>query len=102
MMDVGPDALERPRGAAFAGIDLLGVVMPTAIGLVFLGAWEAAVRLAEVPIYILPGPWLILGTLVGEWDSLFGSLLITLQVTVAAFLAPAIGGGAPAILFPRS
>jgi NitT/TauT family transport system permease protein len=101
-MPVASPELERPRGAAVGGVDLLKIVMPTALGLVFLGAWEVAVRLAEVPVYILPGPWLILGTLVREWDSLFGSLLITLQVTVAAFLAAAIGGGALAILFTRS
>jgi NitT/TauT family transport system permease protein len=102
MMSDGSPELERPRGAAIGGIDLRTIIMPVAIGLVFLGAWEAAVRIGGVPPYILPGPWLILGTLVHEWDSLFGSLLITLQVTVAAFLAAAVGGGALAILFTRS
>ena len=102
MMPVGSPELERPRGAAIAGIDPLEIVMPVALGLLFLGVWEAAVRIGDVPVYILPGPWLILGTLVREWDSLFGSLLITLQVTVAAFAAAAVGGGALAILFTRS
>jgi NitT/TauT family transport system permease protein len=83
-------------------IDPLRLVMPLAIGLVFLGAWEAAVRIADVPPYILPGPWLILRTLVSEWDSLSQSLLVTLEVTVAAFLLAALGGGALAILFSRS
>jgi NitT/TauT family transport system permease protein len=102
MMRVGAPELEPPRATAFAKVDLLKVVMPAAIGLIFLAAWEAAVRIAEVPVYILPGPWLILVTLVREWDSLFGSLLITLQVTLAAFVAAAVGGGALAMLFTRS
>ena len=76
--------------------------MPIAIGAVFLGAWEAAVRLYDVPPYILPGPWLILRALIDGWGSLFHSLLITLQVTLSAFLLAAIGGGALAILFTRS
>jgi NitT/TauT family transport system permease protein len=83
-------------------IDPLRLVMPLAIGLLFLGAWEAAVRLGDVPPYILPGPWLILRTLVSDWDSLWQSLLVTLEVTVAAFLLAALGGGALAILFSRS
>ncbi|MEJ0068356.1 MAG: ABC transporter permease [Pseudomonadota bacterium] len=76
--------------------------MPLAIGLLFLGAWEAAVRLADVPPYILPGPWLILRTLIQDWDSLSQSLLVTLEVTVAAFALAALGGGGLAILFSRS
>jgi NitT/TauT family transport system permease protein len=104
MIDLAPPsagaAPARPPGALRA--EPLKFVMPVAFGLVVLGAWEVAVRIAEVPVYILPGPWLIATTLVREWNSLFGSLLITLQVTVMAFLAAALGGGALAILFTRS
>jgi NitT/TauT family transport system permease protein len=92
---------EPPRAASRRG-DPLQYVMPIAIGLLFLAAWEAAVRLADVPPYILPGPWLILQTLVSDRDALCDSLLVTLEVTVSAFALAALGGGALAILFTRS
>ncbi len=95
-------ATELPRAAPVFGIEPLKLVMPVVIGLLFLGAWQAAIEYWEVPVYILPGPWRIIVTLVTEWWSLFDSLLITLQVTVAAFLLAAIGGGALAVLFTRS
>jgi NitT/TauT family transport system permease protein len=104
MIDLAPPAAaaapERPPGGLRA--EPLKFVMPVAIGLMVLGAWEAAVRLYAVPAYILPGPLLILATLVSDWSSLAQSLLITLQVTVSAFLLAALGGGALAILFTRS
>ena len=102
MMPADQPALEPRPGARPAVVDPLRVVMPIAIGVLFLGAWEAAVRAYDVPPYILPGPWLILGALVEGWGSLFHSLLITLQVTLSAFLLAAVGGGALAILFTRS
>jgi NitT/TauT family transport system permease protein len=83
-------------------LDWLKLVMPVAIGLLFLVVWEAAVRLYDVPPYILPGPTLIVATLWTDGASLLHSLWITLQVTVAAFLLAAIGGGALAVLFTRS
>ena len=82
--------------------DPLPYVMPVAIGMLFLAGWQLAVWLAGVPPYILPGPWLILKSLIDDRALLFGSLLVTLEVTVAAFLLAALGGGALAILFTRS
>ncbi len=97
-----PAAPSEQRLASARGTDPLQFVMPIAIGLVFLGAWEAAVRLADVPPYILPGPWRILQTLISDRESLFDALLVTLEVTVSAFVLAALGGGALAILFTRS
>jgi len=102
MTQVDTPALTPRLDARPATVDPLRIVMPIAIGAVFLGAWEAAVRLYDVPPYILPGPWLILRALIDGWGSLFHSLLITLKVTLSAFLLAAIGGGALAILFTRS
>jgi NitT/TauT family transport system permease protein len=100
-MSVPAAPSEQPLASA-RGTDPLQFVMPIAIGLVFLGAWEAVVRLADVPPYILPGPWRILQTLISDRESLFDALLVTLEVTVAAFVLAALGGGALAILFTRS
>jgi NitT/TauT family transport system permease protein len=81
---------------------VLRVAMPLAIGLAVLAGWEAAVAWAEVPVYILPRPTVILATLVKDWGTLSTALWSTLEITVAAFLLAAVGGAALAILFVRS
>ena len=78
------------------------VVLPGLIGLVALGAWEGIVRWQGIPPYILPGPILIARTVVTDWGPLFPSLLVTLAITGAAFLASAVLGLALAILFTQS
>ncbi len=81
---------------------MLRIGAPLAMGLIMLGAWEALVRLNHVPAYILPGPWLIFQTLIADWGTLSGSLLITLQSTLMAFVLAALGGLALAILLASS
>ena len=75
---------------------------PVLVGLMFLIGWEAAVRFFEVKHYVLPGPLLIVETLLSDWRTLFGSLLSTLQTTIAAFLLAAFGGLGIAVVFARS
>ena len=78
------------------------IVAPLAIGLVMLALWEAIVRTAHIPPYILPGPLLIARTLVADWGTLSGSLLITLQITGLALAAAVTVGGLLSILFTQS
>ena len=78
------------------------ILAPVVIGLVVLGLWEFIVWKAEVPYYILPGPWRILRTLIGDWGTLSGSLWITLQITGLALLAAVLLGGLLSILFTQS
>jgi len=78
------------------------VVAPLVIGAVILGLWELAVRQAGIPPYILPGPWLILRTLVADWGTLSDSLWITLEITGLALLAAIVVGGLLSILFTQS
>jgi NitT/TauT family transport system permease protein len=78
------------------------VLLPALILLLVLGLWEAVVRLRDIPPYILPGPLLILQTLVQDAPMLFDSLLTTLRTTIEGFLAAAIGGIGLALLFNRS
>jgi len=75
---------------------------PLLVGLVVLGGWEIAVRVNEVPVYVLPGPLLVLKTLWTDGPSLLGSLWVTLQVTFAALILAATIGGALAILLAQS
>ena len=76
--------------------------LPLLVFLAMIGLWEALVRLNDIPPYVLPSPSLIGVTLVKDWGTLSGSLLVTLQITFQALLAATIGGVALAILFARS
>jgi len=83
-------------------IDWPKIVAPLVIGAVMLGLWELIVRQAGIPPYILPGPWLILCTLVSDWGTLSVSLWITLEITGLALLAAVVVGGLLSILFTQS
>ena len=78
------------------------IVAPLVIGTILLGLWEYAVRAAGIPHYILPGPWLILKTLVADWGTLSQSLWITLQITGLALAGSVVIGGLLSILFTQS
>jgi len=78
------------------------ILAPLVIGLVVLGLWEFVVWRAGVPYYILPGPWQIFRTLITDWGTLSGSLLITLQITGLALLAAVVLGIALSVLFTQS
>jgi NitT/TauT family transport system permease protein len=80
----------------------LRIAAPIAIGIVFLGLWEAGARLSGVPVYILPAPSDVAMSLWTDGPSLMGSLLVTLRITLAALAAAALVGGAIALLFSLS
>ena len=78
------------------------VIAPVVLGLLMLGLWEATVRAAAIPPYILPGPILIAQTLVADWGTLAPSLLVTLRITLEALAAAVVIGGLLAVLFSLS
>lgn len=80
----------------------LEVVAPVMVGLMVLSVWEIAVRVTHTPIYLLPGPILILQTLVKDWQILLPALLTTLKITVMAFGLAAVTGLLMAILMAQS
>jgi NitT/TauT family transport system permease protein len=99
------DAPEENREARYAGLTAEGwlrILAPTLIGILALGAWEAVVRINEIPPYLLPGPVAVFETLVREWSSLSVSLLITLQITFAALFVAAGLGLLLSVLFAQS
>ncbi len=81
---------------------VLGRLLPTLLGLAVLGAWEAGVRIENIPPYILPAPSLILAKLWIDRTILCPALLFTLETTALALFAAVIGGAALAILFAQS
>ncbi len=104
----GTDAEARPvfveerRWLGITGSGWQKIVAPLVIGLLALGLWEFVVRHAGIPAYILPGPWLIVRTLVADWGTLSGSLWITLEITGLALLAAVLVGGLLSVLFTQS
>jgi NitT/TauT family transport system permease protein len=78
------------------------ILAPIVIGLVSLSLWEIAVRAYGVPAYILPGPLLILQTLIKDWHTLSTSLWVTLQITFFALLIAASLGVSISVLFSQS
>ena len=59
-------------------------------------------RAKGIPVYILPGPLLVLRTVVTDWGTLYPSLLVTLAITGAALLMATVAGVLIAILFVQS
>jgi NitT/TauT family transport system permease protein len=81
---------------------VLRIALPIVVLALGLLAWEAAVRLENIPPYILPSPSLIARTLFTDRELLLQSLGVTLTTTVEGFLLAAIGGVGLAILFNQS
>ncbi|MFW5679877.1 MAG: ABC transporter permease [Pseudomonadota bacterium] len=80
----------------------VGWIAPFVIVLAALGAWEFLVWYNQIPHYILPGPSLVLRTLVADWGTLSASLLVTLQITFMALAIAIAGGVGLAVLFSLS
>ena len=78
---------------------LLRVALPVLMLALVLLAWDLIVRAFAIPPYVLPGPGLVLATLISDGGLLWQSLLVTLTITFEGFLLAAIGGIALAIAF---
>ncbi|WP_022722821.1 ABC transporter permease, partial [Rhodopseudomonas sp. B29] len=83
-------------------IALLRTALPVIVLAATLGAWDLVVRLNHIPPYILPGPLLVIETLIKDWPILSASLVSTLLTTLEGFVAAAVGGIALALLFHQS
>ena len=78
------------------------IAAPVVMGIVMLVLWEAVVRVAKIPPYVLPGPILVARTLIDDWGMLAPALVVTLEITLEALAAAVIVGGLLAILFSLS
>ncbi|HEY9623722.1 MAG TPA: ABC transporter permease [Crinalium sp.] len=98
-LDASPSPSQGKRWGWLVSPD---VMAPLGVGLLFLVIWEVGVRLSGVAPYLLPGPLLVLQTLFQEWGTLFPSLLVTLKITLVAFIVAIASGLFVAILFTQS
>ncbi|CAM3912434.1 ABC transporter permease [Nocardiopsis rhodophaea] len=95
-LELGPDPAETERGAAVLAFRLWSAAWPKLLAVaVVLIAWQAVVWIGWKPVYVLPGPDRVLGTLLEELKSgaFWEAVRTTMERAVAGFaLAFAVGG----------
>jgi len=93
----------RIKGKGRVSLEVIGpYVAPLLFGFVLLTTWEIYVRVNEVPSYLLPGPLLIAETLYKDFWSLWPALVVTVTITLEAFVIAAVGGLLLGMLFTSS
>ena len=75
---------------------------PLLFGLLALAAWDALVRVLDVPVYVIPAPSAVLAAFAAEPVGLLIALASTLTVTFVALLAAAVLGASMAIAMATS
>ncbi|MDJ0515859.1 MAG: ABC transporter permease [Trichodesmium sp. MO_231.B1] len=80
----------------------LDIVAPIILGIIVLLTWEISVRVMNIPPYLLPGPILVVKTMIEEWNPLFTSLLITIKITVVALAVAVVSGVLISMLFAQN
>ena len=76
----------------------LRVVLPIIVLALVIAGWHAVVRIFAIPPFVLPGPGLVLATLISDGPLLWQSLLVTLTLMFQGFLLAAVGGIALAVM----
>ncbi len=77
-------------------------VLPVVVIAFAIFMWDRVVVWNDIPHYILPGPGLVIKTLIADWGMLSSALVVTLKITLAALSVAVIGGVGLAILFTQS
>jgi NitT/TauT family transport system permease protein len=100
MTEIDADEARRIRTRRIEGVAKW--VLPVAVLALGLWLWDRTVVWNEIPHYILPGPGLVVQTLVKDWAILADALLVTLQITLMALAVAVVGGVGLAVLFNQS
>src|SRR5512142_3250261 len=77
-------------------------LVPAAVGLLMIAAWQGLVDAFDVPKYLVPSPLVVAKTLAEDRVLLATSLLVTLKVTLLALLIAVVAGVGIAFLFVQS
>jgi NitT/TauT family transport system permease protein len=75
------------------------IVLPVLMFVLAVLAWDLVVRIFAIEPFVLPGPGLVLATLIADAGLLWQSLLVTLTITFEGFLLATFGGIALAVAF---
>jgi NitT/TauT family transport system permease protein len=81
---------------------LLRVITPVLAVALLIAAWELAVRVNAIPVYVLPGPGVVARALIEDRAILGEALLATLSTTIEGFVLAGIGGILLAVVFSQS
>ncbi|MCG3269521.1 ABC transporter permease [Yoonia sp. I 8.24] len=76
--------------------------LPVLMLLLAIFLWDRLVVWNEIPHYILPGPGLVIETLIEDWGMLSDALWVTLKITLMALAVAVLGGVGLAVLFTQS
>jgi NitT/TauT family transport system permease protein len=90
----------RPLGQT--SVRLQKVLYPALVAIVLLAAWQAVVTGFKLPPYLVPSPLLMFQTLATDWQSLGGSMLVTLKITLLSFLVATVVGVLISFMFVQS
>jgi NitT/TauT family transport system permease protein len=80
----------------------LAAIAPYLVGLAFFLLWELLVQIYQIPAFLLPGPSLVLTTLVIDRVPLLSALAMTAQVALLALLTAVVTGVALSLLMAQS
>ena len=81
---------------------MLRIALPLTVAGLSLCAWELWVKLAQIPVFVLPPPSAIGRTLLNDAGSLLASAGVTLRLTLEAFALALVTGLGIGVLFARS
>ena len=80
----------------------IDIIAPVILGIIVLLTWEISVEKMNIPPYLLPGPILVIKTMIQEWNALFMSLITTIKITVVALVVAVSSGVLISILFAQN
>ena len=78
------------------------VAYPAVVAAVIVAAWQALVTGFELPPYLVPSPLLMMKTLFSDWLSLGTALVVTLKITLLAFVVATVAGVLISFLFVQN
>jgi len=81
---------------------ILAYALPITVAVIVLGVWEWAVWAFDIEVFRLPAPSAIARAFVDEWPSLLDASLVTLRLTLEAFVIALVAGVLLAIVFAQS
>jgi len=81
---------------------ILTMIVPLCVIIALIALWQILVTVNDIPHYILPGPGLVVKSLISDWHVLLPALWVTTKITLASLALALIGGGGVAILLVQS
>ena len=78
------------------------VVYPGLVAVVLLAVWQGLVSGLELPPYLVPSPLLMVKTLFTDWLALGSALVVTVKITLLAFVVATVFGVLISFLFVQN